>query len=381
MEIYQVGGAVRDQLLGLPVSERDWVVVGATPAQMRAQGYQQPDPDFPVFIHPVSHEEYALARRETKIAPGYKGFSIDAAPNVTLEEDLQRRDLTINALAQAADGRIIDPYGGQRDLQWGVLRHVSPAFVQDPLRLLRLARFAAHLGRYGFRVAHSTQKLLPEMVAAGEWATLPPERLTRELLRALASDRPARFFAVLQSCGALPLLLPELAVVGAPVAGHGQDGPPPLWAALDQAARQQAALPVRWSLIGHVLGLAALASLHLRLALPAACRRAAEQLAACGTLAQTAQTPAEWMRLFDQLDAWRQPQRLNEVLEALQVLAPSAAARVQADAQAQRLRQAWQVVVALNGRTLQAQGIAPGPGLGQQLRAARLAALAAFSAA
>ena len=380
MEIYLVGGAVRDQLLGLPVHERDWVVVGATPDQMRAQGYQQPDPDFPVFIHPVTGEEYALARRETKIAPGYKGFTILADPTVTLEEDLRRRDLTINALAQDAAGQLIDPYGGQRDLHLGTLRHVSPAFPEDPLRLLRLARFAAHLGRYGFRVAHSTQKLLPALVSAGELATLPAERLTRELLRALASDRPARFFTVLGKCGALTVLWPELAQVlgGLPAAHAGAALPPPL-AALDRAAQLQYAPPVRWGVLGQVVGSVALSRLHQRLALPAAYREAAEQMAACGAALQTAQTPAERMALFDQLDAWRRPQRLQNLLEGLQASALTPAAQQQAAQQADAWQMAWQRVSGISGRELQAQGVQPGPGFGQHLRLARLAALQTLS--
>jgi len=182
MNIYLVGGAVRDQLLGLPVRDRDWVVVGATEAEMLERGFRRADAEFPVFLHPDTGEEYALARRETKTGPGYKGFRIDAGPDVTLEEDLVRRDLTINALARDQAGRLIDPFDGEADLEQGLLRHISPAFVEDPVRLLRVARFAARLGRWGFRVAHGTHRLLQRMAASEDLAALRPERLWQEPL-------------------------------------------------------------------------------------------------------------------------------------------------------------------------------------------------------
>jgi len=192
---YLVGGAVRDQLLGLPVKERDWVVVGATPQEMLDQGYQQVGKDFPVFLHPESGEEYALARIERKSGKGYTGFDCDAAPTVTLEEDLKRRDLTINAIAQAEDGSLIDPYGGQQDLENRILRHVSEAFVEDPLRILRLARFAARFKNLGFKIAEETQKLMLKMVRAGEVSDLVAERVWKELDRALGEQDPEVFFA------------------------------------------------------------------------------------------------------------------------------------------------------------------------------------------
>lgn len=210
METYLVGGAVRDAMLGLPVKERDWVVVGAEEAQMLAQGFKRADRDFPVFLHPETGEEYALARREFKTGRGYRGFDVYAGPDVTLEEDLRRRDLTVNAMAQDAQGRVIDPFGGRDDLEAGLLRHVSGAFTEDPLRVLRTARFAARLGRFDFRVAHPTQKLLSGMVDAGGLQELPVERVWREMQDALASERPRRFFEVLRACGGLKALMPEL---------------------------------------------------------------------------------------------------------------------------------------------------------------------------
>lgn len=210
MKVYLVGGAVRDKLLDLPVVERDWVVVGATPEQMKSRGFRQLDRDFPVFAHPQTGEEYALARKEIKVAPGHKGFQLYAGPEVTLEDDLKRRDLTINAMAEAEDGSLIDPFGGRDDLDNGFLRHVSPAFVEDPLRVLRIARFAARFARWGFRIAHRTHTLMKRMVESGELAELSAERFWRETKRALGEDRPVRYFEVLHRCGALAFLLPEL---------------------------------------------------------------------------------------------------------------------------------------------------------------------------
>lgn len=211
MDIYLVGGAVRDKLLGLPVSERDWVVVGAAAQEMVDLGYQAVGKDFPVFLHPKTREEYALARTERKTAPGYTGFDICADPAITLEEDLLRRDLTINAMAETAQGELIDPYGGRSDLDNGLLRHVSPAFSEDPVRVLRVARFAARFAHYGFHVAHDTNALMRRMVDNGEIDYLVAERVWAELHKALASNTPARFFTVLASCGALKTLFPEIA--------------------------------------------------------------------------------------------------------------------------------------------------------------------------
>ena len=210
MKSYLVGGAVRDWLLGRPVKERDWVVVGETPDSMKARGFQSVGRDFPVFLHPETKEEYALARTERKTAPGYRGFIVHAEPEVTLEEDLRRRDLTINAMALDTEGRLIDPYGGARDLEKRLLRHVSPAFGEDPVRILRLARFAARFAPLGFRVAAETLDLMRAMVAAGEVDALVPERVFAELAKALAEPEPGAFFEVLRACGALARLFPEI---------------------------------------------------------------------------------------------------------------------------------------------------------------------------
>jgi tRNA nucleotidyltransferase (CCA-adding enzyme) len=210
MQVYLVGGAVRDELLGLAAAERDWVVVGATPEQLQQAGYRAVGRDFPVFLHPDTHEEYALARVERKTGPGYRGFETRFSPEVTLHQDLQRRDLTINAMARAPDGTLIDPYGGQRDLEHRMLRHVSPAFVEDPVRILRVARFAARLAPLGFKLAPETAALMRRMVDNGEINSLVSERVWREMQRALGESHPEEFFQVLQDCGALAVLLPEL---------------------------------------------------------------------------------------------------------------------------------------------------------------------------
>jgi tRNA nucleotidyltransferase (CCA-adding enzyme) len=210
MQVYLVGGAVRDELLGLAAAEHDWVVVGATPEQLQQAGYRAVGRDFPVFLHPDTHEEYALARVERKTGPGYRGFETRFSPEVTLHQDLQRRDLTINAMARAPDGTLIDPYGGQQDLEQRLLRHVSPAFVEDPVRVLRVARFAARLAPLGFRLAPETAALMRRMVDNGEINSLVSERVWREMQRALGESHPEEFFQVLQDCGALAVLLPEL---------------------------------------------------------------------------------------------------------------------------------------------------------------------------
>jgi tRNA nucleotidyltransferase (CCA-adding enzyme) len=210
MKIYLVGGAVRDQLLGRKVTERDWVVVGSTVKDMLAQGFKQVGKDFPVFLHPKTHEEYALARIERKVSPGYRGFTVHAEQNVSLQEDLQRRDLTVNALAQDENGELIDYYDGKRDLDQRLLRHVSPAFAEDPVRILRVARFAARYAYLGFKVAEETQQLMRNMVESGEVNSLVPERVWQELQKALTEKHPAVFVQVLRDCGALKVIFPEI---------------------------------------------------------------------------------------------------------------------------------------------------------------------------
>lgn len=258
MDIYLVGGAVRDELLGYPVTERDWVVVGARPEDLRALGYQQVGRDFPVFLHPQTRDEYALARTERKQGHGYTGFAVHCDPQVTLEQDLLRRDLTINAMARHPDGGLIDPYGGRRDLEAKVLRHVSAAFVEDPLRVLRTARFAARYSHLGFTVAAQTMELMAEIVQQGELAHLPAERIWVELERALAERDPQVFIEVLRDCGALAALLPELdALFGVPQSAEHHpeiDSGRHTLMALQQAVRLSPDTDVRYAVLVHDLG-------------------------------------------------------------------------------------------------------------------------------
>ena len=258
MRVYLVGGAVRDRMLGLPVRERDWVVVGATPEELVRLGYEPVGREFPVFLHPTTHEEHALARQERKVGPGYRGFTTQFAPSVTLEEDLRRRDLTINAMAQDESGALIDPYGGEADLAARVLRHVSEAFVEDPVRILRVARFAARFAPLGFRIAEETLALMRRMTASGEVRTLVPERVWQETERALAEAHPQVFFETLRACGALAVIFPEIeALFGVPQ--------PPRWhpeidtglhvmLALKYAADRDASAAVRFAVLTHDLG-------------------------------------------------------------------------------------------------------------------------------
>lgn len=258
LNVYLVGGAVRDGLLGLDVYDRDWVVVGSTPQQMLAEGFQQVGKDFPVFLHPDTKEEYALARTERKVGAGYHGFEVFADPSVTLEEDLIRRDLTINAMAQSADGGLIDPYGGRDDLANKILRHVSAAFEEDPLRVLRVARFAAKLSSFGFVVADETRQLMGRMVASGELADLTPERVWQEVVKALTTERPSVFFEVLDSVGAMNVLFPELCAlhgVTQPEIHHPEGD---VWVhsmmVLDAAAQLSPEPMIRFAALMHDLG-------------------------------------------------------------------------------------------------------------------------------
>ena len=339
MQIYLVGGAVRDRLLGRPGGDRDWVVVGSTPEAMTAAGYRPVGKDFPVFLHPDTHEEYALARTERKHGHGYHGFQVYAAPDVTLEDDLVRRDLTINAMAQDAEGRVTDPHGGQRDLTARVLRHVSPAFAEDPVRILRLARFAARFA--DFSVADETMALMRQMVDNGEVDHLVAERVWQELARGLMEERPSRMFEVLRDCGALARLLPELnRLWGVPQRAdyHPEiDTGVHVMMVLDMAARQQAPLSVRYACLGHDLGkgttppdilprhlghegrsVQLLRDVNERLRVPNDCRELAEVVARehgniHGSLNFGA---AAVLRLLGRCDAWRKPQRFAEVLLA-----------------------------------------------------------------
>ncbi len=258
MRIYLVGGAVRDQLLGIEARDRDYVVVGATPQEMVALGFRPVGADFPVFLHPETKEEYALARTERKTGTGYRGFTVYSAPDVTLEDDLRRRDLTINAMAQADDGTLVDPFGGAEDLRNGILRHVSPAFSEDPVRILRVARFAARYAKWGFHVAHSTNTLMRRMVENGEVDALVPERVWMELERALAEERPSVFFSVLRGCGALERLFPEIAALfGVPQPEHHHpevDTGVHAMQVVDQAAHLSGDTRVCFAALTHDLG-------------------------------------------------------------------------------------------------------------------------------
>lgn len=258
MQVYLVGGALRDRLLGRPVRERDWVVVGATPEELIAQGFTPVGREFPVFLHPQTREEHALARLERKVGAGYRGFMTEFSPDVTLEADLKRRDLTINAMAEGPSGEIIDPYGGHRDLEARLLRHVSAAFVEDPVRILRVARFAARFAPLGFRVAEDTQALMARMVQSGEVDALVAERVWQETERALGEDRPEVFFEVLRGCGALARLYPEIdALFGVPQPAkwHPEiDTGVHVLLALQYAARTGASTTVRFAALVHDLG-------------------------------------------------------------------------------------------------------------------------------
>src|SRR5699024_2469056 len=258
LSVFLVGGAVRDQLLGLPVHENDWVVVGSTEAQMKTLGFQQVGKDFPVFLHPKSKEEYALARTERKTGHGYHGFTLHAHPSVTLEEDLLRRDLTINAMAQANDGHIIDPYGGREDLKARLLRHVSPAFAEDPLRVLRVARFAARFHHLGFTVAPETLALMRTLSTEEELLSIAPERLWQETHTALAENNPQVYFQTLEACGALTILFPELASlrgVPQPKLYHPEvDTLEHQYLALKIAADAHYDVPTRFAVLVHDLG-------------------------------------------------------------------------------------------------------------------------------
>ncbi len=249
MKTYLVGGAVRDQLLEIPFDEKDWVVTGATPEDMLAAGFQPVTGGFPVFLHPDTGDEYALARRESKVGPGYQGFAVDAGLDVILEEDLRRRDLTINAMALDEKGSLIDPYHGREDLDDGLLRHVSPAFSEDPVRLLRIARFAAKLGRWGFRVAHATHGLMKKMAESDDLMALRMERVWKEMRLALMEDQPWRFFEVLHKCGALQRLLPGLAGSFEVAGSHAVKAASEPLDPLRRAAADNAALEIRYAVL------------------------------------------------------------------------------------------------------------------------------------
>ena len=381
MKTYLVGGAVRDTLLGLPVKDRDWVVVGATPERMVAQGFKPVGQDFPVFLHPVTHEEYALARTERKTAPGYRGFVVHAAPDVTLEQDLARRDITINSIAVdaidlASNGtilskaRLIDPFGGQHDLNHNVLRHVTLAFREDPVRILRVARFAARFA--DFSLAPETLQLMKHMVQSGEVAALVPERVWQELSRGLMENTPSRLLEVLALCGALSQVLgvPQHRTPGQPSPTSGD-----FWQVLDQAAKQAAPLPVRLALLSllvHGLGASLSASLPR---LPRDCRELAALLGSEVEQTRLCEhwTPTEWLQWLLRCDAFRRPQRLLMLVSACEIWLQRSlpAAGVWAAVQSVRLP-----VAGVAGATPVDATPSGGPATGERLNAARALAIA-----
>ncbi len=341
MQVYLVGGAVRDAMLGLPVKERDWVVVGGTREQLLARGYREVGREFPVFLHPETHEEYALARLERKVAPGYRGFAVQFGPEVTLEEDLARRDLTINAIARTGDGTLLDPFGGTRDLDARVLRHVSTAFVEDPVRLLRVARFAARFAPLGFTVAPETLELMRAMVLRREVDALVPERVWAETDKALREPAAAQFFRVLRACGALRVVFPEIeALFGVPQ--------PPQWhpeidtgvhtlMVLDQAVALSSDAAVRFAALVHDLGkggtpraewpghrgheergVALIDSLADRLRIPNTFRELALLVARHhGVVHRSLELrPGTILELLEKVDAFRRPERFADMLLA-----------------------------------------------------------------
>ncbi len=337
-QTYCVGGAVRDRLLGLPVQDRDWVVVGSTPEQMEAQGFKPVGSDFPVFLHPKTHEEYALARTERKVAQGYKGFTVYTSPDVTLEQDLLRRDFTINAIAQDADGNLIDPYGGQADLKAGILRHVSDAFAEDPVRILRGARFAA---RFGFTFAPETLALMRKMVDNGEVDALVAERMWQELARGLMEKQPSRFFTTLRECGALKKILPEVeALYGIPQPAHYHpeiDCFIHVMMVIDDTAKHERNLEVRFAALTHDLGKATtpedtlprhigheqrsvdlLKKMSERLRVPSDCRDLGLLVAQYHSHVHKVRDlrPDTIVKVFDACDLWRKPERFAQILLA-----------------------------------------------------------------
>jgi tRNA nucleotidyltransferase (CCA-adding enzyme) len=400
MQVYLVGGAVRDRLLGVPVREHDWVVVGATPQELERAGYLPVGREFPVFLHPETHEEYALARRERKVAPGYRGFTTQASPEVTLEEDLKRRDLTINAMAESPAGEIIDPYGGRADLAACVLRHVSDAFVEDPVRILRVARFAARYAGLGFRVAEETMQLMRRMTEAGEVGALVAERVWQETERALGESRPEVFFETLRACGALAVIFPEIeALFGVPQ--------PPRWhpeidtgvhvmLAVRTAAQLGASNAVRFAALTHDLGKARtprerwpshhghegagvplIEALSARLKVPNLYRELAVLAARHHTLVHRAAElkPATVLTLLEDCDAFRRPERFAELLLACEADARGRAGREgEPYRQADYLRAALAAAAAVTLSEEERKGLS-GSRIGEEMRRRRLAAV------
>nr|WP_300306678.1 polynucleotide adenylyltransferase [Halomonas sp.] len=358
LDVYRVGGAVRDAHLGWPVKDTDWVVVGATPEDMRKRGFRPVGRDFPVFLHPQTQEEYALARTERKSGHGYTGFVVHASPDVTLEEDLVRRDLTINAMAESMDGTLVDPFGGMVDLEARILRHVSPAFVEDPLRVLRTARFLARYAGLGFSVAASTMALMSKLAESGELTHLVAERVWTETERALSEPFPEQYFRTLDSCGALKVLMPEL---------YEHEGLEPRlkrMQVLPEALKDVASW--RWGRLLETLSESQRADLGQRLRMPRVYRELMEQLAYTRQLANAgADTAQSIMTWLESIDAWRRSERVGPLLSVLALDHPELAASVGV---------AWQAASSLAPRDLVKEGYS-GSELGHELARRRLAAI------
>ncbi|WAC62651.1 multifunctional CCA addition/repair protein [Pseudoxanthomonas sp. SL93] len=401
MKTYLVGGAVRDRLLGLPPGDRDWVVVGATQAEMEAQGFRAVGRDFPVFLHPQSNEEYALARTERKSGRGYRGFVVDADPSVTLEEDLQRRDFTVNAIAQDPDGTLVDPYGGVADTHARVLRHVGPAFSEDPLRVLRAARFMARFAPLGFTVAPDTMALMRAMVASGELDTLVPERVWQELRRALGSAQPSAFLSTLHECGALATVLPEVdALYGVPqraefhpevdtglhqqmvsdmaarlATGDAVIGFAALVHDLGKALTPADVLPRH---IGHEhAGVKPVLALCERLKVPAEHRELA--VMACREHLNVHRLPelrdATVLELLTRCDAFRRPERISQLATVCEADKRGRLGSTEAEyPQGRELVRLHEAALAVSARDVAREGL-NGPEVGEAMRKARVEAI------
>ena len=405
LQVYEVGGAVRDRLLGLPVHEHDWVVVGATPEAMTDRGFRPVGREFPVFLHPETGEEYALARTERKTGPGYHGFTFHASPSVSLTEDLARRDLTINAMAEAPDGTIIDPFNGRGDLESRSLRHVSDAFREDPVRILRLARFAARFAPLGFRVAGDTIALCREMVESGEVDALVPERVWQEMAKALMAPAPDAFIRTLRDCGALAVLFPEvdcLFGIPQPENHHPEiDTGEHILLVLQQAARLDGDLPARFAALVHDLGKGRTPAAELprhrgheargvplveaiseRLRVPSECRDLARGVTRYHLHCHRIRTlrPQTLLDMLERLDLLRRPARLDNFLLACEAdYRGRLGLEDRPYPQADYLREALDRCRAVDASRFVEQGL-KGPAIGEAIRHVRLEALRALRA-
>lgn len=401
MQIYLVGGAVRDRRMGLPVRERDWVVVGGDPSELEAQGYRRVGRSFPVYLHPDTHEEYALARKETKTGPGYRGFAVNAGMEVTLDEDLARRDLTINAMAEDANGNLIDPFGGADDLSDKILRHVSPAFAEDPVRILRVARFASRFWALGFRVADETLALMREMVATGQADELVPERVWKETETALMESRPDIFFNLLRGVGALAVVFPELDIlfgVPQPERWHPEiDTGVHTMMTLQQAAKLDAKLDARFAVLVHDLGkgttpqddwpkhpgheergVGLIETLCQRLAVPNKIRELAIHVARYHGVVHRATElrPKTILKLLDEIDAFRRPSRFADFLVACEADARGRLGLEQQPyAQSAYLQAAQSAAARIDAREFTAAGLT-GEAIGEAIQKRRIEVIA-----